>query len=276
MTIKPLPKYLDAIRDFPSPASTTDVRSWFGLVNQVTNYAQLRNTMAPFKPFLSPRCKMEWSPELEAPFQTLKETIVEAIREGVEIFDLKRRTCLCPDWSNHGIGYFLHQQHCSCPPGVPDCCQEGWKITLAVSRFLSSAEQRYGAIEGETLMVAWGLEQTQYFTQGCDNLVVVTDHKPLVKILGDHTLDEISNSPLFRLKQRTLPWRFTIVHCPGRYNEAADATSRHPSSSGSGKDLSLGPLSMYVCMYVCKSLFKNGKSSVKLKLKTKTNYNCFT
>ena len=30
------------------------------------------------------------------------------------------------------------------------------------------------------------------------------------------------------------------------------------------------------CMYVCKSLFKHGKSSVKLKLKTKTNYNCFT
>ena len=30
------------------------------------------------------------------------------------------------------------------------------------------------------------------------------------------------------------------------------------------------------CMYVCKSLFKHGKPSVKLKLKTKTNYNCFT
>ena len=29
-------------------------------------------------------------------------------------------------------------------------------------------------------------------------------------------------------------------------------------------------------MYVCKSLFKHGKSSVKLKLKTKTIYNCFT
>ena len=30
-----------------------------------------------------------------------------------------------------------------------------------------------------------------------------------------------------------------------------------------------------VCMYVCKSLFIHGKPSVKLKLKTKTNYNCF-
>ena len=35
-------------------------------------------------------------------------------------------------------------------------------------------------------------------------------------------------------------------------------------------------LGCHQCMYVCKSLLKHGKSSVKLKLKTKTNYNCFT
>ena len=64
-TIEPLPKYMDATRDFPTPTSTTDIRSWFGLVNQVANYAQLRDIMAPFKPFLSPRCRSEWTPELE-------------------------------------------------------------------------------------------------------------------------------------------------------------------------------------------------------------------
>ena len=53
--------------------------------------------------------------------------------------------------------------------------------------------------------MAWGLEQTRYFTQGCNNLVIVTDHKTLIKIFGDRTLDEITNLRLFRLKQRTLP-----------------------------------------------------------------------
>ena len=100
---------------------------------------------------------------------------------------------------------------------------------LAGSRFLSSAEQRYAPIEGEALAVAWALEQSKYFTQGCEHLMVVTDHKPLVKILGDRTLDEITNTRLFRLKQRTLPWRFSIAHMPGKSNHAADATSRHPS-----------------------------------------------
>ena len=51
------------------------------------------------------------------------------------------------------------------------------------------------------------------------------------QIFGDRTLDEISNSRLFRLKQRTLPWRFQIVHRPGKANSAADAASRYPSYS---------------------------------------------
>lgn len=77
------------------------------------------------------------------------------------------------------------------------------------------------------LAVAWSLEQTKYFTQGCDNLLVVTDHKPLTKLLGDRTLDEIYNTRLFRLKQRTLPSRFDIEHKPGKSNLVANATSRH-------------------------------------------------
>ena len=44
----------------------------------------------------------------------------------------------------------------------------------------------------------------------------------------------------------------------------------------SDRNCSLAIIIIIVCMYVCKSLFKHGKSSVKLKLKTKTNYNCFT
>ena len=80
---------------------------------------------------------------------------------------------------------------------MPGCCDTGWNVTLVGSRFLHGAEQRYVAIEGEALAVAWGLEQTRYFTQGCDGLLVVTDHKPILKVLDDRTLDEIFNSRLF-------------------------------------------------------------------------------
>ena len=61
------------------------------------------------------------------------------------------------------------------------------------------------------------------------NLIVVTDHKPLVKIFSDRTLDEISNTRLFRLKQRSLPWYFQVHHKAGVTNSAADAVSRYPT-----------------------------------------------
>ena len=84
------------------------------------------------------------------------------------------------DWSTTGIGYYLSQKHCDCTEIIPDCCDNGWRITLAGSRFLKSAETRYAPIEGECLGVQWSLEDTKYFTLGCDVLIVVVDHKPLV------------------------------------------------------------------------------------------------
>ena len=162
--------------------------------------------------------------ELDELFSKSKGLIVEEIRHGVQIFDPKKRTCLRPDWSTNGIGYFLTQKHCKCANRLPGCCDDGWRITLAGSRFLSGAEKNYAAVEGEALAVAWGLEQSKYFTQGCPDLLVVTDHQPLVKLFGDRTLDEIDNTRLFRLKQRTLPWYFEISYMPGSTNMAA-ATS---------------------------------------------------
>ena len=104
--IEPLPKFFDAIKHFPTPTSTTDIRSWFGLVNQVANYAQLRPFMEKFRPFLSPRCPFEWTPQLDDAFKFSKQSIVNAIEEGVEIFDHERPTCLYTDWSKKDVGYF--------------------------------------------------------------------------------------------------------------------------------------------------------------------------
>ena len=88
--IDPLPKFYSVIDNFPTPTSTTDIRSWFGLVNQVAIYAQLREYMEPFRPFLSPRHSFEWTPALNIVFESSKAAIVEEIKEGLEIFDLDK------------------------------------------------------------------------------------------------------------------------------------------------------------------------------------------
>ena len=110
--------------------------------------------LAPFRPFLSRKRRFQWSDELDRAFIDCKTAIADAIRHGVEIFDPNRRTCLRPDWSNRGIGYFLLQKHCLCDSdSIPNCCNSGWRVALAGSRFLSSAEHCYAAIEGKTLAV---------------------------------------------------------------------------------------------------------------------------
>ena len=229
--VKPLDKYLETIRSFPQPKNVSDIRAWFGLVNQVSHYSKLTDLMKPFKPFLSPKTPFLRTEELKHAFEQSKIELIKAIEHGVRIFDPLHKTCLTPDWSKTGIGYWLRQKYCSCSSDTPDCCNTGWRITLAGSRFLKNAEQRYAPIEGEALAIAWSLEDSKFFTLGCDNLIITTDHKPLVKILGDRSLDEISNSRIFRLKQRTLPWGFKTIHLPGKKIPASDATSRNPAIS---------------------------------------------
>ena len=100
-------------------------------------------------------------------FETSKVNIVEKIKEGVMMFDPNLPTCVATDFSGTGIGYFLLQKTCSCEGRRPDCCQEGWRICLAGSRFLHDAETRYAPIEGELLAVAYAVHQCRYFILGC-------------------------------------------------------------------------------------------------------------
>ena len=180
------------------------------LINQVAHYAQLRTLLEPFCRFLSVKVKFEWNDKLNNIFEQSKLMIIDAIKDGVEIFDPTRKTCLRCDWSKKGIGFYLCQNYCECDSTAPDCCQDGWKITVCGSRFLQKNEERYAPIEGEALAVAWALEQTNFFTLGCMDLMVMVDHKPLLKTLGDRKLDEIDNTRLFRLKQKTLRWKFNV------------------------------------------------------------------
>ena len=76
--LEPAEKFLNAIRDFPTPSNISGVRSWFGLVHQVAHYNQLIDMMEPFRHLLSPKTKFEWSEELDLIFQKSKEAIIEA------------------------------------------------------------------------------------------------------------------------------------------------------------------------------------------------------
>jgi len=148
----------------------------------------------------------------------------------VEIFDKSKLTCLATNWSRHGIGFWLFQKHCLCPSNDFFCYRHVWQITLVDSRFKHPAESRYAPIKGETLAVADVLDRTRYFVLGCTYLIIVLDHKPLLKIFGERSLDQTNNPQLRNLKEKTLHYHFKIVRIPGVKNRASDAISRYPTS----------------------------------------------
>ena len=41
------------------------------------------------------------------------------------------------------------------------------------------------------------------------------DHKPLLKILEDRSMDDIPNNRLQNLKELTLQYKFRVIHVPG-------------------------------------------------------------
>ena len=230
-TVKPCKKYIRAISDFPTPQNLTDVRSWFGLINQVSYAFSMADTMLPFRELLKPSKKFHWDESLEKAFQESKITIIKEIHNGVQIFDKSRPTCLATDWSKDGIGYWLFQKHCTCPTNDLFCCKSGWKITLVGSRFTHDAESRYAPIEGEALAVVDALDKARHFVLGCKNLTIAVDHRPLIKIFTDRSLHHICNTRLRNLKEKTLPYRFKMIHIPGVKNKTPDALSRHPTGN---------------------------------------------
>ena len=86
-TVRPCRKYLNAIRDFPTPANITDVRSWFGLINQVSYAFAATERMLPFRQLLKPGAPFVWDNDLNNLFEESKSVIIDEIEEGVRIFD---------------------------------------------------------------------------------------------------------------------------------------------------------------------------------------------
>ncbi len=129
-SVRPCERYLAAIKDFPTPKKITNIRSWFGLIHQVSYASSMTDHMLPFREFLKPDTAFRWNARLDTLLEESKMAIVSEIKKGVTIFDKSRPTCLVMDWSKTGIGFTLFQKRCDCPNVELHCCRSGWKVVL--------------------------------------------------------------------------------------------------------------------------------------------------
>ena len=193
------PDLTDAIRDFPPPDNITKLRSFVGLVNQLSSFtACIADILQPLRPLLSSKNTFLWLDVHQQAFLAVKAALVSP--PTLCYYDMSKPLRLHTDGSLlNGLGFVLQQKH-----------DDGhWHILQAGSRFLTPTESRYAAIELELLAVVWAVTKCHLFLGGVEHFDIVTDHKPLLPILNSKLLHDIPNPRLQRLKQKLMEYVFT-------------------------------------------------------------------
>ena len=101
--VRPTEETLAAITNFPRPKDITGIRSWYGLIEQVSFSFTKTTLMQPFRLLLSKNAEFAWSPQLQEAFELAKTEIVKLVTQGVKSFMLDTWTCIVTDWSRVGI-----------------------------------------------------------------------------------------------------------------------------------------------------------------------------
>ena len=127
-------------------------------------------------------------------------------------------TILLTDASRlYGIGYCLVQQ------------REDKSLSLVYcgSCSLTPTQQRYAAIKLECLAIQWAVQKCNHYLRGLPIFQIWTDHRPLEGIF-QKSLHELDNQRLMRMREKILPYSFSVTWVPGKTHYIADALSRYP------------------------------------------------
>ena len=212
--ISPDPKKTAAILNMTPPSSITELRRFMGMVNQMSKFSpNIAHISKPLRELLSSKTSWTWSATQDEAFAKLKREISSP--RVLALYDVEAKTKVSADASAYGIGAVLMQQQ-----------QGAWRPVAFASRALNEAETRYAQIEKEALALTWALEKfSEYVLGKC--VILETDHKPLVPILGRKSLDMLPPRVL-RFRLRLMRFQYSIQHVPGKTLYTADTLSRAP------------------------------------------------
>ena len=118
-----MPEHVEAIKNFPVPENITDMRSYWELVNQVSNYYATQPHLAPFRELIKKNAKWYWDDVLQQLFDQSRIYISKKIQEGITRYDITKWTAVMTDWSRQGLGFVMCQKYCRCPTITPLCCK---------------------------------------------------------------------------------------------------------------------------------------------------------
>ena len=215
---------VSTIRNFPRPQNRTDLRSFFGLLQQFASFSpHISKLSEPLRANLKEKHLFQWDANHDTAFEAVKAELVKS--PVLTCFDPSLPLRLETDASRvGGLGFVLLQNE-----------HDSWKLVQCGSRFLSDAESRYAMIELELLAVAWAVSKCSLYLSGRE-FELITDHRPLIPILNTYSLNQIENERLLRLRLKLQNYVFVAQWRKGKDNVSADALSRSPVHDAKAED----------------------------------------
>ncbi|UYV82799.1 K02A2.6-like, partial [Cordylochernes scorpioides] len=201
--VLPDPNKVQAIREFPSPSSISEVRRFLGMVNFTGKFIQdLSTILYRLNQLLVKRNDWRWDSAQEEAFEKVKKLL--STSPILTFFDPNLPTTVSADASSYGLGAVLLQKS-----------ENGNQNLVAyASRTMSETEKRWAQIEKESLAIVWACERFQDYLKG-NTFSIETDHKPLIPIFSTKNLDEMTPH-IQRLRLRMMRYSYSIHHTPGK------------------------------------------------------------
>ena len=209
--VKPDPQKVKAIKEFPTPKNTTDVKSFLGLAGYYRKFIPQFSKMAkPLNDLLKKDNAWQWEQEQIESFHLLQTALTQ--EPVLQYPDFTKPFILTTDASGFAIGAILSQGKIG----------QDKPIAFA-SRTLNSPEQNYSTIEKELIAIVWACRHFRPYLLG-RNFTIVTDHKPLTWMFSVKD----PSSRLLRWRLLLEEFDYTIEYKAGKKNVNADALSRNP------------------------------------------------
>jgi hypothetical protein len=207
--VEPDSKKVEAVRQFPTPTTPKQLKSFLGLAGYYRRFVpQFSKIANPLHKLLKKDAKFVWGEEQEIAFHSLKQKLTS--EPVLQYPDFTKEFLLTTDASNEGAGAILSQG----PIG------KDLPIAYA-SRSFCKAEKNYSTVEKELAAIVWGIRYFRPYLYGT-RFKIVSDHKPLTWIMNVKD----PGSRLLRWRIKLEEYDYEIVYKPGVQNSNADALSR--------------------------------------------------
>ena len=174
------PDKIQAIKDMNPLSNVSDVSRFLGMVNQLSKFSgRLALLTEPLRELLKKKTEWSWGHLQESAFHDIKKELSST--PCLRHYDPNKETIVSADSSSFGIGAVLKQK----------MSDRKWIPFAYASRSLSPTEGGYAQIEKESLASTWACERfSDYLIE--KTFHIETDHKPLVSLLGNKNLEELT------------------------------------------------------------------------------------